>query len=129
MFWLPIRRATFVFLHPGVYAAIHIRPTVEERGNMKLDEWCMDCKEYDHERKCCPRYNRVIRQTLDEAYAHGETEAEARFHKREKGQWKLVSADTQNAIYVYRCDRCGKCNFGISNFCPNCGAEMTEGEG
>ena len=28
------------------------------------DEWCTDCKEYDHERHCCPRWNRVIRTTL-----------------------------------------------------------------
>ena len=28
------------------------------------DEWCMDCKEYDKDRHCCPRWNRVIRQTL-----------------------------------------------------------------
>ena len=27
-------------------------------------EWCTDCKEYDHNRHCCPRWNRVIRQTL-----------------------------------------------------------------
>lgn len=31
---------------------------------MNLDEWCTDCKEYDHKRHCCPRWNRVIRQTL-----------------------------------------------------------------
>lgn len=31
------------------------------------DEWCTDCKEYDHERHCCPRWNRVIRETLREA--------------------------------------------------------------
>lgn len=30
------------------------------------DEWCTDCKEYDKERHCCPRWNRVIRETLDE---------------------------------------------------------------
>ena len=29
-----------------------------------LDEWCTDCKEYDAERHCCPRWNRVIRETL-----------------------------------------------------------------
>lgn len=48
--------------------------------------------------------------------------------QRKKGRWKRVSADeyTQSAIYVYRCDKCEKCNFGMSNFCPNCGAEMTE---
>ena len=30
------------------------------------DEWCHDCKEYDQERHCCPRWNRVIRKTLEE---------------------------------------------------------------
>ena len=44
------------------------------------NSWCIDCKEYDTENKCCPRYNRVIKQTLDEIYSHAETEAEARFH-------------------------------------------------
>ena len=33
----------------------------------KLDEWCKDCKEYDHEKHCCPRFNRVISKVLDEA--------------------------------------------------------------
>ena len=32
-----------------------------------LDEWCTDCKEYDTERHCCPRWNRVIRETLKDA--------------------------------------------------------------
>lgn len=31
------------------------------------DEWCTDCKEYDPSRHCCPRFNRVIRETLKEA--------------------------------------------------------------
>ena len=31
-----------------------------------LDEWCTKCKEYDHERHCCPRFNHVIRTTLQE---------------------------------------------------------------
>ena len=30
------------------------------------DECCTDCKEYDAERHCCPRFNRVIRKTLEE---------------------------------------------------------------
>ena len=34
---------------------------------MNMDEWCTDCKEYDHEKHCCPRWNRVIRQTLKDA--------------------------------------------------------------
>ena len=32
-----------------------------------LDEWCYSCSEYDAERHCCPRWNRVIRQTLEDA--------------------------------------------------------------
>lgn len=33
----------------------------------ELDEWCYDCKEYDTENHCCPRWNRVIRETLKDA--------------------------------------------------------------
>ena len=33
----------------------------------ELNEWCHDCKEYDKEHHCCPRWNRVIRTTLEEA--------------------------------------------------------------
>lgn len=29
-------------------------------------EWCTDCKEYDQEKHCCPRFNQVIKSTLDE---------------------------------------------------------------
>lgn len=34
-----------------------------------VDEWCPDCKEYDSQRHMCPRFNRVIRDTLNEAKA------------------------------------------------------------
>lgn len=30
-------------------------------------EWCTDCKEYDHERHCCPRWTKVIRNTLNDS--------------------------------------------------------------
>ena len=29
-------------------------------------EWCKGCKEYDHERGCCPRFNKVIKETVEE---------------------------------------------------------------
>lgn len=38
-----------------------------------LDEWCTDCSEYDQERHCCPRWNRVIRQTLKDAQPERKT--------------------------------------------------------
>lgn len=33
---------------------------------MKEFEWCTGCKEYDHEKHCCPRWNKVIRDTLND---------------------------------------------------------------
>lgn len=39
-------------------------PSAQPEYNM--NEWCTDCKEYDQERHCCPRFNRVIRETVDE---------------------------------------------------------------
>ena len=41
------------------------QPSAEQE--YRLDEFCEDCKEYDHDKHCCPRFNRVIRQTLNEA--------------------------------------------------------------
>ena len=35
----------------------------------ELDEWCTDCKEYDKEHHRCPRWNCVIRNTVDELKA------------------------------------------------------------
>ena len=52
----------------------------EYTNSWYINSWCIDCKEYDTEKHSCPRFNRVIKQTLDEVYAHAETEAEARFH-------------------------------------------------
>lgn len=39
----------------------------------ELDEWCTDCKEYDQERHSCPRWNRVIRQTIEDLRAEQRT--------------------------------------------------------
>lgn len=33
------------------------------------DEWCTDCKEYDVDNHCCPRFNKVIREALKEGLA------------------------------------------------------------
>ena len=41
-------------------------PTIQPEPNYEEYEWCTDCKEYDIERHCCPRWNRVIKNTVDE---------------------------------------------------------------
>lgn len=33
------------------------------------NDWCHDCKEYDNDRHCCPRWKRVIRNTVEEIKA------------------------------------------------------------
>ncbi len=46
------------------------RVMVEEQSfdpaDYNFNEWCHDCKEYDQERHCCPRFNNVIRKTVQE---------------------------------------------------------------
>ena len=46
----------------------------------RLDEWCHDCKEYDQEHHCCPRFNRVIRESLKEARTERKKDLIQRFH-------------------------------------------------
>ena len=41
-----------------------------------------------------------------------------------RGRWIPVD----NGHHV-RCSECGRCGFASNNFCPNCGADMTEREG
>ena len=45
-------------------ASILDLPSAQPESN--YDEWCADCKEYDHENSCCPRWTKVIRQTRRE---------------------------------------------------------------
>lgn len=37
-----------------------------DKGDKKCGEWCVGCKEYDSEKHCCPRFNRVILETVQE---------------------------------------------------------------
>ena len=88
-----------------------------------LDEWCTDCKEYDHERNFCPRFDRVIAEAVKEVRENANDER--------RGEWDDG-----------RCSQCGfkamVAPFTISldtgertlvlKFCPNCGAKMSKGD-
>lgn len=82
-------------------------PSAQQRW--KPDEWCTDCKEYDHERNCCPRFNHVIRKTLEE--------------QQKTGQW-IEETDRKNH---WHCSECGEV-VGLAKawykYCYNCGAKM-----
>lgn len=44
--------------------------------------------------------------------------------QRKKGEWEMVSQFGDPPTYVYRCSECHHKVFGLSNFCPDCGADM-----
>lgn len=48
-------------------ALIEIREMLESQPELHYDEWCYSCKEYDAEKHCCPRWNKVIREALRNA--------------------------------------------------------------
>ena len=50
-----------------IRSEVSLMPSAER--DYKLDEWCTDCKEYDKEKHCCPRFNAVIRSALKEMKA------------------------------------------------------------
>ena len=53
------------YLHKIGWMQEHDR-VLTEYAQPDLDEWCTDCKEYDQKKHCCPRLNRVIRNTVEE---------------------------------------------------------------
>lgn len=97
-------------------------PSAEPEPN--FDEWCTDCKEYDNERHCCPRWNRVIRETLKDVQP-----------ERKTGKWIWLSS-TYDRVPCEMRFMCSECHHEVithdgrpcEKFCPNCGAEMTEGD-
>lgn len=75
-------------------------------------KWCDTCKEYDQEKHCCHRWSKVIRDTVEEMKQEPKT-----------GYWI-----TRPHIYgVAFCSECGfELKINDTNYCPNCGAKMSE---
>lgn len=66
----------------------------------KYGEWCTDCKEYDQERHCCPRFNHVIRTAIDDIVADRKKEEWIPCSERlpEEGKEVLISSDS--GLYI-----------------------------
>ena len=83
-------------------------PPIQPKYNP--DEWCQNCKEYDHDKHCCPRFNRVIRNTVEEI-------------KQPKiGHWIFDEILDRN----YYCSECKSMGADYWDYCPYCGARMVE---
>lgn len=100
---------------------------LEQEPCYNPDEWCHDCLEYNHDKHCCPRFNKIIRNTVEE------------IKQPKTGHWiyekrkRLINETDEGAEYVtdYWC-KCSKCggDFGYRKmkdvFCKYCGARMIE---
>lgn len=57
-----------------------------------MSEWCKDCKEYDTEKHCCPRFNQVIRRTMSERINNVLDEIKAEFQsKADSDDWYHIT--------------------------------------
>ena len=107
-----LRRFAPEYFNALVNDLILKEPSAER--DYKFDEWCTDCKEYDQEKHCCPRFNHVIRTTLQEV--------------QKKGKW--IHHPEIGWGETWLCDQCGEKTTSTvmgkprANFCPNCGADM-----
>lgn len=101
-------------------------PSVQEREE-KMGEWCHDCKEYDNDRHCCPRWNRVIRNTVEELKAeHLPSVQERKGHDTGESRWFHCSECGYGVFDVYLDDE-QKYDLAY-HYCPNCGAHMEGAE-
>ena len=87
-----------------------------------MDEWCTDCKEYDQKQHCCPRWNKVIRQTVEEMQMMGKI-AKVIEHKYFIGSTLNIVGEPKFG-YEYLCGNCKKKVIGGDEYCSHCGARL-----
>ena len=88
---------------------------------------CGDCEAYDKEKFYCPKFCKVIKETVKEIEENHNI----------KGKWEMTyngmrkNANTGLMMTVYHC-KCSVCGWVTGNqgtrfsYCPNCGAKMDE---
>ena len=112
-----IRKDTVIVRNDGGYFGTVLSEVTGElpsaQPEYRLDEWCTDCKEYDTERHCCPRFNQVIRTTLDEMKS-----------ERKKGKW--IDYTDDGYVECPFCHSATNCdgNKDELHYCFSCGADM-----
>lgn len=73
---------------------------IEALEGVCFDEWCTDCKEYDTEKKCCPRFNRVIREAM-KRIPHEDGTLEVKVEDATKIGRVLISDDKHRGGLYY----------------------------
>ena len=88
---------------------------------------CGECEAYDKEKHHCPKFCKVIKETVKEIEENHNI----------KGKWEMTykgkrkDVNTGLMISAYNC-KCSVCGWETGNqgtrfsYCPNCGAKMDE---
>lgn len=88
---------------------------------------CGECEEYDKEKHHCPKFCKVIKETVKEIEENHNI----------KGKWEMTyrgmkkDVNTGLMISAYNC-KCSVCGWKTGNqgtrfsYCPKCGAKMDE---
>ena len=87
---------------------------------------CGDCEAYNKEKHHCPKFCKVIKETVKEIE---ENHNKGKWEMTYKGKRKDVNTGLMIAAYNCKCSVCGweTGNQGTRfNYCPNCGAKMDE---
>jgi hypothetical protein len=84
---------------------------LEQQPCYNPDEWCHNCKEYDQEKHCCPRYNKIIRNAVEE------------MKEPKTGHW-ISYWDEEARCYVYKCPECGNKQPFDTKHCWECGTRL-----
>ena len=87
---------------------------------------CGDCEAYNKEKHHCPKFCKVIKETVKEIE---ENHNKGKWEMTYKGKRKDVNTSLMISAYNCKCSVCGweTGNQGTRfNYCPNCGAKMDE---
>ena len=85
---------------------------------------CGQCEAYDKEKHHCPKFCKVIKETVKEIE---ENHNKGKWEMTYKGKRKDVNTGLMISAYNCKCSVCGweTGNQGTRfNYCPNCGAKM-----
>ena len=88
---------------------------------------CGDCEAYNKEKHHCPKFCKVIKETVKEIEENHNIKG--KWEMTYKGKRKDVNTGLMISAYNCKCSVCGwkTGNQGTRfNYCPNCGSKMDE---
>ena len=110
----------------GIYRAIEIvKQEAEQYEECYKD--CGDCEAYNKEKHHCPKFCKVIKETVKEIEENHNIKG--KWEMTYKGKRKDVNTGLMISAYNCKCSVCGweTGNQGIRfSYCPKCGAKMDE---